>query len=506
MPQQQYIKYLYEQEELSISQISASVNVDWRTAAKYAKKDDWNPKETSRKRRRPILGRFMDTIDVWLLEDRLLPRKDRRTAKAIWTMLKKDHGFSGSERTVRYYVSARKQELHQEDQEKYVALEHPRGEAQVDFGAVRTIWDGEFKEFRSLTTAFPYSNAGLGIPVPGENQLCFLYALRLNFELAGGVPRKIRFDNLTAAVISIGKGDQRALTELFNRFMLHYRFEAQFCNKNKGNEKGGVENKVGYTRRNWYIPYPQTDGFAGLTTEIYNQAMADLERPHYKKGVLQSKLWAEEQKALLPLPKDPFEPVEFKTVKVNKYGRVKVDREDFELPTARIGETILAKLWWDKVELLDYNQKCLATFPRAYTLKTKPIDWKGHFAIFVRKPKGAKNSTLYRFLPQAVKNYLEEDLEKFRPRLDFIKTLLEEGYEMNFIGEAFARADVTRLKDQAAIWHLLYQLKNHGISGELADDYSPNSLKDYRPQVDEYDQLVPVSRGGVGNEYAGTKM
>ena len=65
MPQQQYIKYLYEQEDQSISQISASVNVDWRTAAKYARKDDWSPKETSRKRRRPILEPFMDMIDVF---------------------------------------------------------------------------------------------------------------------------------------------------------------------------------------------------------------------------------------------------------------------------------------------------------------------------------------------------------------------------------------------------------------------------------------------------------
>ena len=506
MPQQQYIKFLYEQEDLSISQISARVDVDWRTAAKYAKKDDWNPEELSRKRRRPILEPFMDTIDVWLLEDRLLPRKDRRTAKAIWTMLKKEHGFNGSERTVRSYVATRKQELQQEEQEKYIELEHPIGEAQIDFGTVRTIWDGEYKEFRSLTIAFPYSNAGFGVPVPGENLLCFLYALRLLFEMIGGVPLKMRFDNLSAAVVSIGKDAQRILTELFNRFMLHYRFEAQFCNKGKGNEKGGVENKVGYSRRNWYIPYPQTDGFAGLTAEIYSQAMADLERPHYKKGTLLSELWAEEQKALLPLPKEPFEPVEFKTVKVNKYGRVKVDNENYELPTARIGETILAKLWWDKVDLLDYNQKHLATFPRSYTLKAKPIDWKGHFAIFVRKPKGAQNSTLYRFLPKAVKSYLEQDSEKFKERLSFIKTLLEEGYEMDFIGEAFARAGFSRLKDQAAIWHLLYQLKNWGMSTEFADDYSPPSLKGYRPKVEEYDQLVPVNRGGESFEYTDSKV
>jgi transposase len=500
MPQQQYIKHLYESEELSISEISDKVGVNWRTAAKYAKKGDWNPVQSTRKRRRPVLELFTDTIDVWLLEDRLLPRKDRRTAKSVWILLKKYHGFAGSERTVRAYVAERKKALKHEHQEKYIELEHRIGEVQVDFGTVRTIWDGELKEFRSLTTAFPWSNAGFGVPVPSENSLCFLYALRLSFEMSGGVPKKIRFDNLPAAVTLIGKNGDRVLNELFVRFMLHYRFEAEFCNRGKGNEKGATENKVGYTRRNWYVPYPQTDGFEGLTAEIYKQAIEDLQRPHYKKGVLISELWTEEKTALLPLPEDPFEPVEFQTVKVNKYGKVTVGQESYELPGARIGETVLAKLWWDKVEMLDQNQKCLATFPRPYTLKSKPIDWPGHFVIFARKPKGARNSTLYRFLPPAVKGYFEADPEAFRERIKFIHNLLQEGYEMAFINEAFEKAGASMVNDQAIIWHLLYQLSSQGKNNsELDDDYSPPSVRYYLPRVEDYDRLVPSGRGGNVN-------
>ena len=92
------------------------------------------------------------------------------------------------------------------------------------------IWDGEFKEIRSLTTAYPFSNGGFAVPLPGENILCFLYGLQQVFEMSGGVPRKMRFDNLSAAVVSIGKNGQRGLCEQFQRFMLHYRFEAEFCN------------------------------------------------------------------------------------------------------------------------------------------------------------------------------------------------------------------------------------------------------------------------------------
>ena len=498
MPQQEYIKYLYEKEERSISEISDKVGINWRTAARYAKKDDWNCAQIKQKRSKPVMEPFSETVDVWILEDFLLPRKERRTARAIWKLLKHKHGFTGSERTVRAYVSERKKQLKSEQEEKYLQLNHPAGEAQSDFGMSHVIWDGEFKEIRALTTAYPFSNGGFCIPLPGENALCFLYGLRLTFEMSGGVPRKIRFDNLPAAVTRIGKDGERDLSEPFKRFMLHYRFEAEFCNQGRGNEKGSTENKVGYTRRNWLIPYPEATSFEELTKELHMRALEDLQRPHYAKGVFMSELWAEEQKALLPLPKEPFEPVEFKNTKVNKYGKVKIDGESYDLPGAWIGQPVLAKIWWDKVEMLDQDQGCLGTFSRPYNMKSNSIDWKGHFAIFIRKPKGAKNSTLYSFLPPAVRSYLEEgDIATYRDRLKFIHSLLEKGYLMDFITLAIEKASSNQIKDQALIWHLLYQLSNQEQPlGHLDDDYSPSSLKNYLPRVQDYDQLLPQRKGG----------
>jgi transposase len=504
MPQQEYIKHLYEKEDFSVNKISQAMGINWRTANKYAKNEDWNkivkPKQ---KRRRPVMETFTETVDVWILEDQLLPRKERRPATAMWKRLREKHGFTGSERTVRAYVSERKKELKIGQEEQYLELEHPIGEAQADFGMTHVIWDGEFKEICSLTTAYPFSNGGFTVPLPGENTLCFLYGLRLIFEMSGGVPRKIRFDNLSAAVVSIGKNGQRTLCEHFVRFMLHYRFEAEFCNPGKGNEKGCGENKVGYTRRNWYLPYPEAEGFEALTLELHQRAIDDLERPHYAKGTQMSTLWAEEQKALLPLPREPFEPVEFKNVRVNKYGKVKVDTESYELPNERVGSAILAKIWWDKVELLDHNQQCLATFPRPYTLKPKPIDWQGHFAIFVRKPNGAKNSSLYRFLPPVVLNYLEADPEIYRDRLKFVYVLLKEGYAIDFIAQVLSKATGTQIKDQALIWHLIYQLSSQECPpAAIGDDHSPLSVRHYLPQVEDYDQLMPQAKGGEkGAEY-----
>ena len=70
------------------------------------------------------------------------------------------------------------------------------------------------------------------------------------FEYIGGIPLRLRFDNMTTAVAQVLKDGERVLTDGFTRFMLHCIFRADFCNPVSGNEKGNVEKKVGYSRRN----------------------------------------------------------------------------------------------------------------------------------------------------------------------------------------------------------------------------------------------------------------
>lgn len=70
------------------------------------------------------------------------------------------------------------------------------------------------------------------------------------FEYIGGIPLRLRFDNMTTAVAQVLKDSERVLTDGFTRFMLHCIFQADFCNPASSNEKGNVEKKVGYSRRN----------------------------------------------------------------------------------------------------------------------------------------------------------------------------------------------------------------------------------------------------------------
>lgn len=493
MPEQEYIKYLYEKEECSIAEISAKLGINWRTAAKYAKKDNWNEVCAASRRCQPVMDAVAEVIDMWLMEDRLKPRKERRTAAAIYRQLKDQYDFTGSERTVRHYVSLRKKGLRARVQEKFLQLEHPPGQAQVDFGTTHVIFNGELCQIKYLMASFPYSNAGFCVPVPGENAACFLHALIQIFERTGGVPQRIRFDNLSAAVVRIGKGQERTLTDIFRRFMLHYRFMAEFCNGGKGNEKGHVENKIGYSRRNWLVPYPEVSGYEELTEVLFQRAYADMQRNHYQKGMSIAELWEEEKKHLLPLPTIPFEPVQLDTARVNKYCQINCQGETYAVPRAEVGELVLLKLWWDRVEIFNHAQELLTTLPRHYTLKTQPIDWEGYFAIFVRKPRGAKHAVMYRFLPHPVHTYLEEGpTHEYKERLGFIHTLLQEGFSMEDIGQVLSEVSRVPAADTALIRHMLYRRAGSGEPLKPLDEsYTPGSVRQYTPQPHAYDRLIP---------------
>ncbi|NMB33603.1 MAG: IS21 family transposase, partial [Clostridium sp.] len=65
--------------------------------------------------------------------------------------------FDASDRSVRTLVARLKEELNLE-KEGYLPLEHPPGEAQVDFGKATFIENGVAFEGNYLNISYPHSN------------------------------------------------------------------------------------------------------------------------------------------------------------------------------------------------------------------------------------------------------------------------------------------------------------------------------------------------------------
>jgi len=500
MAEIKYIKHLREKEGKSIQAISGILDIDWRTSKKYADCEDFNlvvPQR--RKRSRPVMGPYETIVDAWLLADRKLPRKQRHTAKRIYDRLIQEYDFNGGERTVREYVSLRKQQLGQED-EVFAQLSHPMGHTQADFGEFYAFSNGSLMAFQYLVLSFPYSNAGFAQVLPGENSECLLEGLKWIFQHLGGVPYKIRFDNLSAAVTLRKKN--RKINESFDRFCLHYGFEAEFCNVACANEKGNVESKVGYSRRNWFVPIPGIDDISTFNQQLFQKAEADMKRSHYTKGDSIKELFVQEQAQLLTLPTVPYDVVRWDTATVDKYGRIKFDKHYYHGVPAGAGGSVIVKASWDTVEIFSTDYEAMVQYPRMYNQKAEPVNWQAQFKLFSRKPRAAQHSVHFELLPPAIQDYLSSsfsDTGELKRRLRFLSQLAVD-HELEAMAAAITQTRQNGQTDAGAIRHELYRLTNPERLLPLLEEYTPACLHGYRPDLSQYDQLTTVSGMTTVNE------
>ena len=88
------------------------------------------------------------------------------------------------------------------------------------------------------------------------------------FAFFGGVPRSILYDNTKLAVARVLGDGKRQRTRAFSELTSHYLFEDRFGRPGKGNDKGKVENLVGYARRNYLVPLPRAATFEELNAQL----------------------------------------------------------------------------------------------------------------------------------------------------------------------------------------------------------------------------------------------
>ena len=130
--------------------------------------EDFNDLPSIPKEIPSLLDPLKPIINKWLEDDLKAPRKQRHTAKRIYDRLQEEYAdqLEVKLRTVQYYVSTKKKELYAEKSKGYIPLEHPAGEAQVDFCQF-FYYDNSntLQEGRKLTVSFPQSNgAYCGVP------------------------------------------------------------------------------------------------------------------------------------------------------------------------------------------------------------------------------------------------------------------------------------------------------------------------------------------------------
>lgn len=495
MTQAYHIKYSAFHKGKSYSEISRETGHDFKTVKKYAEKEDWTEKRPKkRKSKKSKLDPYKPIIDEWLQADLQAPLKQRHTAKRVYDRLKEKFGneFDVSDRTVRYYVSGKKKELFNRER-AYLPLEHPPGEAQADFGESVIHENGRELKVYSFVLSFPQSNVAYEQAFKGQNQECFLEGMKRIFEHIGGVPTKIWFDNLSAAVKEIQKKGGRSLIDQFEQFALHYGFLHNFCNPGKSHEKGHVENKVGYTRRNNFVPVPRVASIEELNKELFKRAEKDADRPHYLKNKKQSELFKKDRASLLKLPDKPFKVGRLVKAKPNKWGKVKFDNKTYSTSPEQVEKEVWLHVTHDSVEVLDENYDSIVTHPRLYE-RQESMNWFPYLELIAKRPNALKYTGFYRELPDTWRDYLEQlEYTEKKKAIRLLKDILENS-DLETAIHVLSETLKSGVEDTDSIritW--IRETSNTPLPSDLELEDKVQLLAGYTTNLGAYDELLEGS-------------
>lgn len=316
------------------------------------------------------------------------PKKQRLTAARIHRMLERDD-VHASLRTVQELVREVRFEQRDVLKHAYLPLAYEPGEdAQVDF--FEAVADdesrGRIKVFVLLVRAC-FSGRCYAYVAPNQTREALLEGLMQALEFFGGVFRNLWFDNLTPAVRTVLKGRDRRRQDIFASFEAHYGFQAQFCSPGKGNEKGGVEGEVRYSRHEVLTPIPKVAGRAGVQ-ELFDEWMeVDVERTIRGRPESIGEQWKLETPELMPLPPRRFEAATTRLGKVSSRSWIQTGTNFYSVPVEWVGREVMVSIDAEIVSITGPKGE-LTKHDRRYGTYEMALELEHYLPLLERKHRG----------------------------------------------------------------------------------------------------------------------
>jgi transposase len=376
------IKRLHRVENRRVSDIARHLHVDRKTVRKTLAQERL-PVPTRVRRTPTLLAAHRGFIQERLKAYPHLP------ATVIHQELQ-TQGYAGSVRIVQDHLKA----LRQKTKEVFLRIETAPGEeGQCDWAHCGTVQIGRVK--RKLSAFVMVLSYCRMMYVEFTLSQCledFIQCHINAFQFFGGVPRKIRYDNLKAVVLARLGADIR-FNPAFLEFSGIYGFEPSPCNVARGNEKGKVENGIYYLRVNFLA------GRSMVWRDVNTQVRAWLEgtanlRHHRTTHRRPIDLWQEEKPSLISLPAKPFDATITRALRASHQALVRFEGNFYSVPHTYAYKTLILKATPTEVRLLadttevarharSFERAVVIENPRHYdgVLSTK----RKHFRLILTK-------------------------------------------------------------------------------------------------------------------------
>src|SRR5215468_266353 len=400
------IKHLHDQQGLNASQIAKAVVLDRRTVAYWLTQAHFRPRNP-----RPHVSK-LDPFKPDIV--RLLERHPYSAAQVFQRL--REQGFDGGDSLVKAYVRT----VRPKRQPAFLTLAFAPGEcAQVDWGSFGSVPVGQTSRRLSFfVMVLCYSRMLYVEFTVSQTMEHFLACHQHAFDFFGGVPHKVMVDNLKAAVLKRAVGEPPVLNPKYLDFAMHSGFTITPCNVGKGNEKGRVENGVGYVKKNFLAGLEIPD-FSALNPAARHwlDTVANV-RLHGETRDKPVQAWHKERPYLRPLPLHPFDSATVSQVRASRQFRITLETNRYSVPAHYAGQALTLKTYPDRL-CIYHGDPLIARHTRRYD-RCQDVEDPDHPKPLLEHRKKARDHQLFlRFLallPRAEAYYNKLEERRLNPR------------------------------------------------------------------------------------------
>lgn len=368
-------------QSLSVAQTARALGLDSRTVAKWAGVEQFRPRAAV-VARVGKLDAFKGQVVRWL-------DAHPYSAQQIYQRLC-EAGYQGGRTIVKDYVHR----IRPRPQQAFLKLDFAPGEAaQVDWGEYATIAVGSTRRRLSFfVMVLCYSRRMYLEFTVSQTMEFFLQCHENAFAAFGGVAGRVMVDNLKSAVLQRLVGEAPVFNPKYLDFSRHWGFEITPCNIRAGNEKGRVENGVGYVKKNLLAGLEMAD-FAALQPQakLWVDTVADV-RTHEATHQRPIERFEDERTHLGALNPAGFDLARICTVRANKQFRVPLDSNHYSVPAKNAGQRLTLKAYADRVCIYERDQ-LVARHPRSMD-RHQDIEDPEHARALVVQRKSAREQRL----------------------------------------------------------------------------------------------------------------
>jgi transposase len=377
------IRHLVLAEGWTIRRVARELGVSRNTVRRYLAGAEPGVRMVGA-RPRPVLAQVQARLDALLTEAPTWTRgKQRLTAMRLHRMLV-DEGHAVGATLVKAYVA----EWRRQRQEVFVPLVYVPGDlGEVDFFEVWVDVAGVRQKAWLFVLRLMASGRDFAWLYPRQDQVCFLDGHVRAFAHLGGVPQRLLYDNLRAAVVRVLVGAGRVLTARLQALVAHYAFEPCFARPGTGHDKGGVESRGRAIRWQELVPIPAGPDLETISGALLGRLDARLATQRDALGQTLGARFAAEQAALLPLPARPFQAAAVHVVPVSRRALVTLQGATYSVPETWAGLTITAHVGPGTVTLVGPDDR--VPHPRG-RFGAKVIDYRHYLRTLAHKPQAVR--------------------------------------------------------------------------------------------------------------------